>query len=160
MMSRTVAGFAFVAAIAAAALAGACAGDMTGPNAPAIPAHGLLASLLVPGPCLGDQCGPLTPLQHEGVVTLTNTGNTDVFVRLCGSLPAVEEQEFVDGQWVADGNAVTCVNGPVSALVAARDSLQFNRVFDAGTRRLIVSAATDTALETEAASTSAAVVIR
>src|SRR5579872_2797112 len=141
-------------ALALVAFIGAC-GDVTGPDQAAMPAHGLLISVAVPGHCLFI-CDPISQdLNHLGLVTLTNTATTKVFFQLCGGAPAIGEQQFVNGQWINVGPAFACATGPISRVVQPHDSVQFNMWFGAGTWRLTLGAAADTALATVALSVSA-----
>ena len=138
-----------------------CGGNLVGPNDIAMPANGLLVSLAIPGPCLVGGCDPAnSESTHLGLITLTNTGSEKVFVPLCGPLPAMGTQQFVDGKWVNVGPAVLCAAGPPSMAIAPHDSLRFNQFFAIGVWRLGLGAATDTALVDEALSQSAAVVVR
>jgi hypothetical protein len=142
-------------------LAGCSGSDLAGPNAIATPANGLLVTVSVPGPCLVGGCDPVdVQYNHLGLITLTNTGTEKVFVPLCGPLPAMGTQQFVNGQWVNVGPAVSCVAGPTSMAIAPSDSHRFNSFFAVGIWRLSVGAATDTALVSEGLSTSAAVVVK
>lgn len=147
-------------AICLASLAVSCGGEMTTPQL-ATPAHGLLVTVAVPGKCLVGGCDPANSEQDRlGLVTLTNTGSAFVFVPICGTLPAIQEQQFVNGQWVNVGPAVSCAFGPLSRSIAPRDSLQMNVFFGAGTWRMTVGAAVDSLLATEMVSASAAVDVK
>ena len=138
-----------------------CSGDLAGPNQVAVPANGLLVSLVIPGQCLVGGCDPAnSESTHLGLITLTNTGSEKVFVPLCGPLPAMATQQFVDGRWVNVGPAISCVAGPPSTAIAPHDSLRLNQFFALGVWRMGVGAATDTGLVNEALSTSAAVVVK
>lgn len=142
-------------------LVGGCSGDLAGPTNVAMPSNGLLVSVAVPGQCLVGGCDPANAEQnHLGLITLTNTGSTNVFVPLCGPLPAMGTQQFVDGRWVNVGPVASCVFGPPSMVIAPHDSLRFNSFFAIGIWRLSVGAATDTALVHEGLSTSAPVVVK
>lgn len=156
MLARMIATFLLLGLI------GACnSSDMAGPNDVAMPANGLLLSVSVPGQCLVGGCDPIdAQFNHLGLITLTNTGAQKVFVPLCGTLPAIGTQQFVNGHWVNFGPVASCVVGPPSTAIAPHDSLQINMFFATGIWRLSVGAATDTALATEALSTSAPVVVR
>jgi hypothetical protein len=153
MMSRLFIGLALIVAVVAC-------GDVTAPSESATTAHGLLVSIAVPGRCIFT-CDPISPqLNHLGLVTLTNTATTKVFFRECGGAPAIGEQQFVNGQWINVGPAVTCAVGPLSAVIQPHDSVQFNMWFGAGTWRLTLGAAADSALATEALSTSAPIALQ
>src|SRR5690242_17754124 len=91
-------------------LGGCGSGDLASLTGVATPANGLLVSVAIPGPCLVGGCDPVsTEFNHLGLITLTNTGTQKVFVPLCGPLPAMDTQQFVDGKWVNVGPAVSCV---------------------------------------------------
>ena len=127
----------------------------------ATPANGLLVSLAIPGECLVGGCDPVsTDANHLGLITLTNTGTEEVFVPLCGTLPAMGTQQFVGGRWINVGPVAVCVAGPPSMVIAPHDSLRFNRFFAVGIWRMSVGAATDTALVNEGLSTSAPVNVK
>lgn len=153
MLARIASAFALFALIA-----GCSSGDLTGV---ATPAHGLLVSLVVPGPCVVGGCDPVSAeFDHEGLITLTNTGNDKVFVPLCGPFPAIGTQQFVDEKWVNVGPAASCVFGPPSMAIAPHDSVRFNAVYAVGIWRVSVAAATDTTLGNEGLSISAPVNIK
>jgi len=142
-------------------ICGCSRGDMVGPTDVATPANGVLLSLSVPGRCLVGGCDPIdAQLNHLGLVTLTNTSSQKAFVPLCGAVPSLGRQQFVDGEWMNVGPAVACVPGPRSMAIAPHDSLQINSFFAVGIWRLSVGAAADTALVTEGLSTSAPVVVK
>lgn len=153
MKSRVVLGVALLASAAGC-------GDMVGPSNVAVPAHALLVSIAVPGRCIVGGCDPIsTELNRLGLVTLANTGSAKVFIRLCGGAPAIGEQQFVNGQWINVGPAITCAVGPTSKAIAPNDSVQINMWFGVGTWRLNLGVAADTALATEALSVSAPVLV-
>lgn len=156
MRARIVSTFALLGMIG-----GCSGGDLTGPNDVAMPAHGLLLSVAVPGRCLVGGCDPVnTQTNQLGLITLTNTGTQNVYVPLCGPLPAMTTQQFVYGEWVNVGPVASCVFGPPSMVIAPHDSVQFNQFFAIGIWRMNVGAATDTALVTEGLSISAPLVVR
>ncbi len=135
--------------------------DIAGPTDTATPANGLVLTLAVPGRCVVGGCDPVSgAVDHLGLITLTNTGTAKVFLPLCGTLPAFGTQQFVDGKWVNVGPAVACAFGPRSTVIAPHDSLQFNSFFAIGIWRMVVGAATDTALVNEGLATSAPVVVK
>ena len=142
------------------AIVGACSGgdNLTGV---AMPANGILVSLTVPGQCIVGGCDPISAdLNHLGLVTLTNTGSEKAYVPLCGPLPAIGTQQYINGTWVNVGPAVSCVFGPMSMVIAPHDSVRFNAFYGAGIWRLTVGAATDTTLFSEGLSISAPVTIK
>jgi hypothetical protein len=139
---------------------GACSGDLAGPTV-ATPANGLLVSVSVPGQCLVGGCDPANAtFNHLGLITLTNTGSEAVFVPLCGPLPAMGTQQFVNDKWVNVGPVASCVAGPPSMAIAPHDSFRFNSFFAIGIWRMSVGAATDTALSNEGLTTSAPVAVK
>jgi hypothetical protein len=151
-----------VCSLSMLALLGGCSGsDLTGLADVATPANGLLVSVSVPGQCLVGGCDPVSmEFNHLGLITLKNTGSVKVFVPLCGTLPAMGTQQFVDGKWINVGPVASCVYGPPSMVIAPHDSLRFNSFFAVGIWRMSVGAATDTALVNEGLSTSAPALVK
>jgi hypothetical protein len=134
---------------------------MPNPTDVAAPANGVLLSVSIPGRCLVGGCDPVDEkFNHLALVTLTNTGVQKVFVPVCGTGPAIGTQQFVNGQWINVGPAISCAFGPRSASIAPHDSLQLNSFFAVGIWRLSVGAATDTTLAMESLSTSAPIVVK
>lgn len=144
-----------LSALAVAGLVCACGGDIAGPNG-AMPAHGVLIASTVPGACLVGGCDPANAEATTlGLVRIVNTGATPAFVEACGSLPAVNEQVLVNGQWQEVGPPVQCPAGPRTIAIAAGDSIRLNRFFAPGTRRLDLGIGTDANLTGEELSISA-----
>lgn len=143
------------AVLAVAGLVCSCGGDIAGPNG-AMPAHGVLVASTVPGTCLVGGCDPANgEATTLGLVRIVNTGAAQAFVEACSSLPAVNEQVLVNGQWQAAGPPAECPVGPRSIAIAAGDSIRFNRFLAPGTRRLVLGVGTDANLASEALSISA-----
>ena len=141
-----------------AALVG-CSSDITAPTA-AEPADGLLVTVAVPGQCVVGGCDPVSATVHTlGLITLANTSDATVFVAACGSVPALEEQQLVNGQWMSIGPAVTCLNGPPSMAIAGHANLLTNAFFAAGARRMAITVSTNQALSGSAASASASFIV-
>lgn len=147
------------AAVTAIAIVAGCS-DAVAPGV-AMPAYGLSILVAVPGRCLVGGCDPVSSdVNRLGLVTMTNATAETVFVQLCGGSPAIDEEELTGGQWINVGPAYSCANGPRSIAIAPRDSLQTNRFFAPGTRRLRAGVALDSALTTEASSTSASFIVK
>lgn len=142
-------------------ISGCSSNGVDGPSDVATPANGVLLSLSVPGRCLVGGCDPVdAEFSHLGLITLTNTGAQSAYVPLCGTLPALGTQQFVNGEWINVGPAISCAFGPRSKVIAPHDSLQLNSFYAIGIWRVSVGVATDTALVTEALSTSAPITVK
>lgn len=131
--------FTLIACVAAfAALAAACGSDAaTAPQA----AASVEMKLAVPGKCIAGGCDPASPSATAlGLLTVTNTGSTDAFLRACGDGPAISEQVFNGSTWVNVGPAVECAFPSTPIRIAAGQTLEFNWWFAAGTRRLVEAA--------------------
>jgi hypothetical protein len=139
-----------------------CGAACSSPTAPTPPitAHGVTLSVEVPGRCLL-ACDPVSnEVTTPGLVTLRNTAPTVAYVRRCGPTPAISEQEFVGGQWVNVGPAISCINAPGPISIAAGDSLQLNWFFASGRRRLVLGVASQATMSDEALVASASVDVK
>lgn len=139
------------------AAAAACSSDATAPTI-ATPADGLVVRLAVPGHCIVGGCDPITTGTTLGLITLANTSAGTLFVPDCGSFPALETQQLVNGKWQFVEVEFVCVAGPRAIAIAAHDSLRVNQWFSPGTWRVTIGVGTDS-LNDAALSTSAAVVV-
>lgn len=85
----------------------------TDSTSPAIVSHGVVITIAVPGRCLVGGCDPVSlNVSHLGLVTIRNTATTTAYLQQCGPGPALSAQQFVNGQWVNFGPAISCTNAP------------------------------------------------
>ena len=141
-------------------LAAACAQDVTAPGG-AITVHGVLITVAMPGRCLVGGCDPPgAGRTNLGLVTVLNTGTSTAYLEACGLQAAMEEQQFVNGQWVfADNPAISCPNTPGPITLAAGDSIQANWFFAAGLRRIVLGDAGAVNLSDESLGASAPIAV-
>lgn len=126
--------------------AAACGNDLTGPS-PAVVAYGVTISVDLNGGCIVGGCDPTGDARtHLALVTVTNTGTTTAYLSACGNSAAIDEQQFVDGQWTYVGPAIACPVTPGPIPLAAGASLRSNWWFATGRRRLVVGVAGDAPL--------------
>jgi hypothetical protein len=142
--------------------AAACGKDVTGPNAVVV--DNVVITAAVPGNCrAGLSCDPIgAPYTTLGLITVHNNGTAVAYLRACASTVALTEQQLVDGQWQNVGPVGMlgmCAQGPVSIALAAGDSIQTNRWFAPGTRRLELGIAAAADLSGEALDASASFVV-
>jgi hypothetical protein len=112
----------------------AACSDPTAPT-PAISPHGVVLFATVPGTCLVGGCDPVSSeATHLGLGTVRNTAPTTAFLQQCGTGPALSEQQFLNGQSVNVGPAISCAFAPGPITIAAGDSLRLNWSLGTGRR--------------------------
>jgi len=133
----------------------------TDSTSPAIVSHGVVITVAVPGRCLVGGCDPVSAdFSHLGLVTIRNTARTTAYLRQCGPGPALSEQQFVNGQWVNVGPAISCTSAPGPLTLAPGDSLQSNWMFGTGEWRMVLGVATQASMSDEALDASASITIK
>lgn len=113
-------------------------------------AHQVSIAATVPGTCLAAPCtAPAGGPNALGLVKITNSGSSDVFLVACGSGLRLGEEVLVDGKWSVQGPAVLCALPSTPIRLAAGAVLQMNQYFAPGTRRVSVGVTTDGTFATE-----------
>jgi hypothetical protein len=144
--------------IFAAAMLAACTDAATSPP---IVSHGVMITIAVPGRCLVGACDQVSAdFSHLGLVTIRNAGATTAYLHRCGPGPALAEQQFVKGQWVMFGPAISCPVTPGPLTLAPGDSLQSNWFFWAGEWRMTLGVASQASMSDETLDASASIGIK
>lgn len=136
--------------------------DTTAPMA-AQPADDVLMTVEVPGRCLVGGCDPVGPDRTTlALVTITNTGASTAYLRTCGGVADLMEQQLQGGKWVASSTLVPqCALPPTPSIaLAAGQSVQVNWFFEFVTSRLLLDVGTTADLSDAQTDASAAVVLR
>jgi hypothetical protein len=69
-------------------------------------------------------------------------------------------QQFVNGQWVNFGPAISCTNAPGPLTLAPGDSLQSNWFFGTGEWRMVLGVASQASMSDQALDASASITIK
>ncbi len=117
----------------------------------------MLITVVIPGNCIVGGCDPPSADRtHLALVSVLNTGSVTAYLQACGDYAAMEEQQFVNGQWAFVGPAITCPVTPGPIVLAPGDSIQVNWFFATGRRRIVLGVASMLDLSDEALDSSAA----